>query len=83
MNKEILILLYDVEKFIAGDDSQIMHPQRWNRQGILNKMKDMWVFSCQMMLEPVDAATKRFNPDMIRRYDIVPDAVENVLNRID
>lgn len=72
-------VLKDFDKFMAGDDEQIMHPQRWNRQGILEKMKDPWVFSCQMMLEPVDASAKRFNPDMIRRYDVIPDEVENVL----
>jgi len=72
-------LLKDIDKFIGGDDSQIMHPQRWTRQGIVEKMKDPWVFSCQMMLEPVDTASKRFNPDMIRRYDVIPDTVENVL----
>jgi len=32
-----------------------------------------------MMLEPVDVGSKRFNPDMIRRYDVLPDSVENVL----
>jgi phage terminase large subunit-like protein len=74
-----ITLLKDFNKFMDGDDSQIVHPQRWNRQGVLEKMKDPWIFMCQMMLEPVESSEKRFNPDMIRRYDNIPESVKNVL----
>ena len=71
-------LLHDVDKFVNGDDKQIVHPSRWNRQGILEKMRDMWIFNCQMQLEPRPSDEKRFNPNMIRRYESVPE-VNHVL----
>jgi phage terminase large subunit-like protein len=72
-------VLKDVEAFLAGDDSQVTHPERWSRQGIIDKMKDQWVFNCQMMLEPKPSDEKKFNPDMIRRYGDIPERVNNVL----
>ena len=72
-------VLRDLDKFMAGDDGQIVHPQRWNRQGIIEKMRDPWIFNCQMMLEPKPSDEKRFNPLMIRRYESLPDRMNKVL----
>jgi len=59
-------ILEDVEKFKAGDDNQIVHPQRFKREDIEQMMSDMWVFNCQMMQKPEDPAKMRFHPNMIQ-----------------
>ena len=40
-------IVKDLDKFKAGDDSQIEHPQRYSRKDIEDLMTDdMWVFMC-------------------------------------
>lgn|SRR3990167_1010116 len=66
-------IVKDLEKFIAGDDKEIIHPERFSREGINDLLeRDRWVFNCQMMLRPDDPAKKRFTPQMISEYDVLP-----------
>jgi len=73
-------IIGDVDKFKAGDDSQITHPERYNRKDIENLMSDdMWVFMCQLMLKPEDPERMQFNLGMIRYFDSVPEGCYNYL----
>ena len=73
-------IVKDLEKFLKGDDNQIMHPERFNRADVLKIMEDdIWVFMCQMMLKPEDPAKKRFTPEMIEYYDEIPENTKRVL----
>ena len=72
-------VLKDLKKFLEGDDSQITHPQRFTREGIMLLRKDPWVFSCQMMLEPEAPENKRFVKEMIQCYNDLPETIKYVI----
>lgn len=73
-------IVKDLVSFLKGDDTQITHPQRYSRSDIMNLYDDdRWVFMCQMMLKPEDPSKKRFTPDMIHRYDALPEVLRKYL----
>lgn len=73
-------IVKDLNKFKAGDDSQIEHPERYNRADIEDLMTDdMWVFMCQLMLKPEDPERMQFNQRMIKYYDSIPDGTFSYL----
>lgn len=76
--KEV-VLVKNLDKFIAGDDEQIMHPERFTRKGILSLMSNMWVFMCQMQQNPHDPSKMEFNESMIVYYDAIPSGGYNFL----
>jgi len=65
-------IVRDVEKFMAGDDGQIVHPERFSRESVVKMMTDIWVFNCQMMLNPDDPAKRQFRPEMICYFSEIP-----------
>ena len=72
-------IIKDMDKFREGDDSQIAHPERYNRKDIEDLMNDMWVFMCQLMLRPEDPEKNQFNKGMIQYFDTIPEGCFNYL----
>lgn len=64
-------LVRDMDKFMSGED-YITHPERFSRQGIIDLMKDMWVFNCQMQQKPEDPAKMQFKKEMIGYFNSIP-----------
>jgi hypothetical protein len=56
-------------------ESNISNPKRFSVEGIKDMMSDMWVFNCQMLLNPDDPAKMQFKPEMIQYFSEIPSGV--------
>ncbi len=50
----------------------ISNPKRFSPEGIKEMQRDMWVFNCQMLLNPDDPAKRQFQKEMISYFDTIP-----------
>lgn len=60
-----------IEKPIV-ENGVIVHPKRFTPDGVEALKSDIWVFNCQMMLNPEDPAKMTFRKEMIRYFDEIP-----------
>lgn len=50
----------------------ISNPKRFSVEGIEELKKNMWVFNCQMLLNPDDPARMQLGKEMIAYFDVIP-----------
>jgi len=50
----------------------ISNPKRFSIEGIQELKQNMWVFNCQLLLNPDDPARMQFKTEMIAYYDTIP-----------
>ena len=57
----------------------ISNPNRFSVEGIEELKSNIWVFNCQMLLNPDDPARMQFRQEMIAYFDVIPTGGINYL----